>query len=32
MFPDENNRPARHTMQLDLHGKNLIQLDVTAVL
>jgi 2-iminobutanoate/2-iminopropanoate deaminase len=32
MFPDENNRPARHTMQADLHGKNLIQLDVMAVL
>jgi 2-iminobutanoate/2-iminopropanoate deaminase len=32
MFPNEDNRPARHTMQMDLHGKNLIQLDVVAVL
>lgn len=32
LFPDEDNRPARHTMQADLAGKNLIQLDVIAVL
>jgi 2-iminobutanoate/2-iminopropanoate deaminase len=32
MFPNEDNRPARHTMQFDLRGKTLIQLDVTAVL
>ena len=32
MFPDENNRPARHTMtSSELRGKTLIQLDVTAV-
>jgi hypothetical protein len=28
MFPDEDNRPARHTMNTsDLRGKTLIQLD-----
>jgi enamine deaminase RidA (YjgF/YER057c/UK114 family) len=33
MFPDENNRPARHTMNTsDLRGKTLVQLDVTAIL
>jgi 2-iminobutanoate/2-iminopropanoate deaminase len=31
MFPDEDNRPARHTMKHDLQGKNLIQLDVIAI-
>ncbi len=31
MFPNEDNRPARHTMQHDLAGKNFIQLDVIAV-
>ena len=31
MFPNEDNRPARHTMtSSDLRGKTLIQLDVTA--
>jgi enamine deaminase RidA (YjgF/YER057c/UK114 family) len=32
MFPNEDNRPARHTMTSDLRGKTLIQLDVMAVL
>jgi 2-iminobutanoate/2-iminopropanoate deaminase len=33
MFPNENNRPARHVMNTsDLRGKTLIQLDVTAML
>jgi len=33
MFPDEDNRPARHTMtSAELRGKTLIQLDVTAML
>jgi 2-iminobutanoate/2-iminopropanoate deaminase len=33
MFPNENNRPARHTMtSSELRGKTLIQLDVTAIL
>jgi 2-iminobutanoate/2-iminopropanoate deaminase len=32
MFPDEDNRPARHTMRHDLQGKNLIQLDVIAII
>jgi 2-iminobutanoate/2-iminopropanoate deaminase len=32
MFPNEDNRPARHTMTTDLRGKSLIQLDVTAVI
>lgn len=33
MFPDENNRPALHTMNTsDLRGQTLIQLDVTAIL
>jgi 2-iminobutanoate/2-iminopropanoate deaminase len=32
MFPDENNRPARHTMQLDMPGKVIIQMDIIAAL
>jgi 2-iminobutanoate/2-iminopropanoate deaminase len=28
MFPDENNRPARHVMQADLQGNTAIQMDV----
>jgi len=30
MFPDENNRPARHVLPLDLPGKVIVQLDVIA--
>ena len=33
MFPNEDNRPARHVMNTsELRGKTLIQLDVTAIL
>lgn len=32
MFPDENDRPARHVIQADLPGETLIQLDVIAAL
>jgi hypothetical protein len=32
MFPDENNRPARHVMQADLQEGTFIQLDVIASL
>jgi 2-iminobutanoate/2-iminopropanoate deaminase len=32
LFPDENDRPARHTLQADLPGSMLVQLEVTAVL
>lgn len=32
LFPDENDRPARHVMQADLQGNTLIQMDVIAVL
>lgn len=28
MFPDEDNRPARHVMQADLQGNTAIQMDV----
>jgi 2-iminobutanoate/2-iminopropanoate deaminase len=31
-FPDENDRPVRHTVAEDLPGKRLIALEVTAVL
>jgi 2-iminobutanoate/2-iminopropanoate deaminase len=31
MFPNDNDRPARHVMQADLQGNILIQLDVIAV-
>lgn len=30
MFPDEDNRPARHVIPLDLPGKVIVQLDVIA--
>ena len=30
MFPDENDRPARHVMAADLGGDTVIQLDVIA--
>jgi len=30
MFPDENNRPARHVMAADLDGDTVIQMDVIA--
>jgi len=30
MFPDEDNRPARHVMQADLQGNTAIQMDVIA--
>ncbi|MGE3911222.1 MAG: RidA family protein [Chloroflexota bacterium] len=32
MFPDEHDRPARHTQQADLPGTLLIQVEVVAVL
>jgi enamine deaminase RidA (YjgF/YER057c/UK114 family) len=32
MFPDENNRPARHAMEADLRGSNIIQIEAIAVL
>lgn len=32
MFPDENNRPARHVIKADLQGDAFIQLDVIAAL
>ena len=32
MFPDENNRPARHVLQGELQGNTAIQLDVIAAL
>jgi len=32
VFPDEATRPARHTLQIPLAGKRLIQCDFTAVL
>lgn len=31
MFPNENDRPARHAIVLDLPGGMLVQLEVTAV-
>jgi enamine deaminase RidA (YjgF/YER057c/UK114 family) len=32
MFPNENDRPARHVIDMPLRGKTAIQLDVIAVL
>lgn len=32
VFPDADTRPARHTMQVALEGKRLIQCDFTAVI
>ena len=32
MFPDENNRPARHAIQADLPGGMLIQVELQAIL
>ena len=31
-FPDEGNRPARHTVQADLPGAMLVQIEVVAVI
>jgi len=31
-FPDEHDRPSRHTQQIDLRGATLIQLEVVGVL
>jgi 2-iminobutanoate/2-iminopropanoate deaminase len=32
IFPDENDRPARHTIKADLPGTMLVQIEVFAVL
>jgi len=32
MFPDEHDRPARHSIKVDLRGNNLFQIEVIAVL
>jgi 2-iminobutanoate/2-iminopropanoate deaminase len=32
MFPDEHDRPVRHTVSADLLGKSLIQLEIIAIL
>ncbi len=32
MFPNEDDRPARHVMQIDVQGKTIIQMDVIGVL
>ena len=32
MFPDENDRPARHALKVDLRGEFLFQIEVIAVL
>src|SRR5688500_1267588 len=32
IFPDENDRPARHTIKADLPGTMLVQIEVVAVL
>jgi 2-iminobutanoate/2-iminopropanoate deaminase len=32
LYPDENDRPARHTVKADLPGTMLVQLEVVAVL
>lgn len=32
MFPDENNRPARHTLKAPVRGEALFQVEVIAVL
>jgi enamine deaminase RidA (YjgF/YER057c/UK114 family) len=32
MFPNENDRPARHVIDMPLRGKTVVQLDVIAVL
>jgi 2-iminobutanoate/2-iminopropanoate deaminase len=32
MFPDENNRPARHTLKAPVRGEALFQIEVVAVL
>jgi enamine deaminase RidA (YjgF/YER057c/UK114 family) len=32
MFPDENDRPARHVIQADLQGNTFVQLDVIGML
>jgi enamine deaminase RidA (YjgF/YER057c/UK114 family) len=32
MFPDEHNRPARHSVKTDLRGQVLFQIEVIAVL
>ena len=32
LFPNEDDRPARHVMQIDVQGKTIIQMDVIGVL
>jgi len=32
MFPNENDRPSRHVVDMPLRGKTVIQLDVIAML
>lgn len=32
MFPDEQSRPARHSVQMDMEGGALVQCDFTAVI
>lgn len=32
MFPDDHDRPARHSIKVDLRGNNLFQIEVIAVL
>lgn len=32
MFPDEQTRPARHSLQMDMEGGALVQCDFTAVI
>ncbi len=32
MFPDEHDRPARHSIKVELRGNNLFQIEVIAVL
>ena len=32
MFPNEDDRPARHVMQIDVQGKTIIQMDVIGIL
>jgi 2-iminobutanoate/2-iminopropanoate deaminase len=32
MFPDEQSRPARHALQMDMEGGALVQCDFTAVI
>ncbi|MEA2638672.1 MAG: 2-iminobutanoate/2-iminopropanoate deaminase [Chloroflexota bacterium] len=32
MYPDENNRPARHALKVDLRGSSYFQIELVAVL